>query len=198
MMANGSGSSPLSDRDHQELIAHRVREAIRSDRDYQELIAHRVREAIRLERQSIRRWRFGIAITILVATLGLIGAQYRSLERYSQRPYVDGLETEFSQAERLVITGTAFGSSRGSVELFYKLSISNSPAGDTASTAETRTATITLRDERIEEWTESQIIVTTALGQRQVFLDSVGADDFAELIPYIRVVTVDGRRSPLW
>ena len=101
MMANGSGSSPLS------------------DRDYQELIAHRVREALRLERQGIRRWRFGIAITILAATLGLIGAQYRSfdtrfnvveplVEGYSQRPYVDGLETEFSQAERLVITGTAF------------------------------------------------------------------------------------------
>ena len=82
--------------------------------------------------------------------------------------------------------------------MFYKLSISDNPAVGTFSTAETRTATITLRDERIEEWTESQIIVTTTPGQRQVFLDSVGADDFAELIPYIRIVTVDGSRSPLW
>ena len=190
-MANGLGGSPLS------------------DRDYQELIAHRVREALRIERQSVRRWRLGSAITISVGILGLVGAQYRGFDQrfdlvepiaegYAQRPYVDGLETEFSQAERLVISGTAFGSALGSVELFYKRSISDAFGTVDNLTEETRSATITLRDEQIEEWEENRIIVRTTMNQRDVFLESVGAEDFGGLIPYIRVVTADGRRSPLW
>lgn len=180
-----------------------------SDRDYQELIAHRVRDALRQERQSVRRWRLGIGITLLAALLGLLGVQYRNFDSrfegfepvvqgYAQRPFVDGLETEFSQANRLVITGTAFGSERGGVELFYKRSISDSLAGDADVTGETRSATITLQNERIEQWTKTQIIVTTTPEQRAVLLESIGADGFEGLIPYIRIATADGRRSPVW
>ena len=177
-----------------------------SDRDYQELIERRVREAIRLERQSIRRWRLGIAVTALAALTGFVATTYRDLngrftpveavvEGYAERPYVDRLETPFVNADSLVIRGSAFGDSPGWVELFYKRTILEEADSDPRPT---RSATVTLTGSSIEDWTDERIIVNTTEEQRAIILESMDATDFQDLVPYIRVRTADNRRSPLW
>ena len=121
------------------------------------------------------------------------------VEILTERPYIEGLETLFEEAERLIIVGRAFGESPGSVELFYELPISDSFEDEMNERAsQNRSTTITLRGDRIEDWTETQILVNTTPGQRRVLLASIGAEDFTNLIPYLRVVTADRRRSNLW
>ncbi len=114
-------------------------------------------------------------------------------EELAQRPYVEGLETEWSQADRLVIVGTAFGSDAGSIELFYKLV--NIESG---STRETRSPTLYLSGESIERWTDDEIIVTTTEEERRTLLAPVGELDFEYMTPYIRVVRADRTRSSVW
>ena len=115
-------------------------------------------------------------------------------EELARRPYVEGLETEFSQAERLVIVGTAFGSDPGSIELFYK----KAPNVGEELTGETRTPTLYLPGESIDRWTDDEIVVMTIEEERQRMLDRVDEPDFADMIPYIRVVRADGTRSSVW
>ena len=112
----------------------------------------------------------------------------------AQRPYVAGLTTEFFEADRLVIVGTAFGNATGSIELFYK----KVPSGGEEPTGETRTQTLYLAGESIEQWTDEEIIVRTTEQERQRMLDRVGEPDFSDMIPYIRVVREDGTRSSVW
>ena len=114
-------------------------------------------------------------------------------EELAQRPYVEGLDSEWFQADRLVIIGTAFGSVAGSIELFYKV-----PNVGEESTGETRTPTLYLSDESIERWTDDEIIVRTTEQERQRLLERVNEPDFTEMIPYIRVVRADRTRSSVW
>lgn len=179
------------------------RESPLSDRDYQELIESRVRENLRVE----RRWRIGIGITIVVGLLAVFLQVSRQDNRIagfeplaievSQRPYINNLATPFAQAQRLVIEGTAFGSSPGSVELYYRAS-AGTALDDQDQRTGTQTVTMILQGERIEEWTESEIIVTTTQAQRRQLLESIGASNFGNLVPYIRVVTAGRQRSPVW
>ena len=191
-MNDGNAKSPLSDRDYQELVAFRVRESLRAD----------------------RRWVIRMLITTLVAVVGSIAAAWNanraansasqnatsandaavtSVEILEDRPYIDGLGASSDEHE-LIIEGTAFGSLPGRVELFYKLVFT-----DDLGCNETRTPTITLDGDRIRSWTETEIVVTTIDEQRNVFRKSVcNADDFDNLVPYLRVVTNDRRRSPVW
>ena len=115
-------------------------------------------------------------------------------EELARRPYVAGLDTDFSQADRLIIVGTAFGAAAGSIELFYK----KVPSGGEEPTGETRTPTLYLAGESIEQWADEEIIVRTTEQERQGMLDRVDEPDFADMIPYIRVVRADGTRSAVW
>lgn len=187
-MNDGNVNSPLSDRDYQELVAFRVRESLRAD----------------------RRWVVRMLITALVAVAGSIMAAWNAnqaansasedatsanvaVETFEARPYIDGLDGS-SDEQELIIEGTAFGLLPGRVELFYKLSLV-----DDVNCDETRTPTITLDGDRIRSWTETEIVVTTTDEQRLVFRTGVcNAEDFNNLVPYLRVVTNDGRRSPVW
>lgn len=119
-------------------------------------------------------------------------------DELAQRPYVAGLDTEFSQADRLVIDGTAFGSEAGSIELFYKVIPSIGVPTEDGSLGETRTQTLYLRGESIEQWTDEEIIVRTTEQERQRMLERVGEPDFADMVPYIRVVRADHTRSSVW
>lgn len=179
-----------------------------SDRDL-DLVVYRVRESLRAD----RRWVLRMVITTLVAVVGSIGAAWNanrtadsasqnatnannaaetSVEILGDRPYIDGLGVSSDEHE-LIIEGTAFGLS-GRVELFYKLVFT-----DAVDCSETRTPTITLYGDRIRSWTETEIVVTTTAEQRLVFRTSVcNAENFENLVPYLRVVTDDGRRSPVW
>lgn len=121
-----------------------------------------------------------------------------TIEELRQRPYVAGLATDFHQADRLVIVGTAFGLDAGSVELFYKVNTDVEELMGEESTGETRTQTLYLSGESIEQWTDDQIIVSTTEHERQSLLDRVGKRDFENMIPYIRVVRADGARSSVW
>ena len=105
------------------------------DRDYQELIERRVHDAIRFENEKSRRFWIGIAVGILGPTVALLvwylgtvvyQQEFRIVpivQQYEETPFVDSLATPFSEAERLTITGRAFGSEGaegGGVELFYR------------------------------------------------------------------------------
>lgn len=165
-----------------------------------------------LVQNEIRKgWRRRIAMALAIFSAAMGACTYylgyvaqeteRGVEEFVQeatdelldRPYVNGLDSDWSVADRLVIDGSAFGSIPGRVELYYKVF---GLGGD--GTGETRTPTLSLSDESIELWTENMIIVTTTEEQRRVLLDRVDEPDFADLTPYIRVVRADLTRSPVW
>ena len=102
-------------------------------------------------------------------------------------PFVVGMETEFGSVERLTIIGTAFGPNAGQVELFYE----NRSGG-------ARSVAITLKEERIVEWTNSRITVTTTLEQQSRIREQLQVQDFSEVVPYVTVMTAEGRPSPVW
>lgn len=133
-------------------------------------------------------------------TLNLVSTESaesgRLVEQVADRPYIDGLATEFGEVDRLVINGTAFGENAGSVELFYKRSVFGEDVQGAA--GDSRSITITLVQERIESWREDQIIVTTTPAQQRALLASMELNTFDDLVPYIRIITAERRRSPLW
>ena len=102
-------------------------------------------------------------------------------------PFVVGMETEFGSVERLTIVGTAFGPNPGQVELFYEDRVRG-----------TRSVAITLREERIVEWTNSRITVTTTLEQQSRIREQLQVQDFSAVVPYVTVMTAEGRPSPVW
>lgn len=102
-------------------------------------------------------------------------------------PFVVGLETEFGSVERLTIIGTAFGPNPGQVELFYEHRVRG-----------TRSVAITLKDDRIAEWTNSRITVTTTLEQQSRIREQLQVPDFSGVVPYVTVMTAEGRPSPVW
>ena len=120
------------------------------------------------------------------------------VDEVTRRPYVEGLATDFSEAARLVITGDAFGSDAGTVELFYMVNLDVEELMREESTGEMQTQTLYLRGESIEQWTDDQIVVSTTKQERQSLLEHVGKRDFGNMIPYIRVVRADERRSNIW
>lgn len=102
-------------------------------------------------------------------------------------PFVVGMETEFASVERLIIVGTAFGWNAGQVELTYE----NRSGG-------TWSAVITLQEDRITEWTNSRITVTTTLEQQRTIREQLQVQNFSDVVPYVRVITAEGRPSPVW
>lgn len=102
-------------------------------------------------------------------------------------PFVVGMETEFDNVERLTIVGTAFGPDAGQVELFYQ----NGSGG-------ARSVTIILKEDRIKEWTNGRIKVTTTLEQQRTIQEQLQVQDFSAVVPYVRVTTAEGRSSPIW
>lgn len=102
-------------------------------------------------------------------------------------PFVVGMETEFGGVERLIIVGTAFGPDAGQVELFYE----NRSGG-------ARSVAVTLKGDRIVEWTNSRITVTTTLEEQTRIREQLRVRDFGEVVPYVTVMTAEGRTSPVW
>lgn len=105
------------------------------------------------------------------------------IDELAQRPYVERLATNFSEAARLVIIGNAFGSDAGTVELFYMVNPDVEELMGEESTGEMQTQTLYLRDESIEQWTDDRIIVSTTEQERQSLLEHVGKCDFESMIP---------------
>lgn len=151
-----------------------------------------------VELSKRRQRRIVTAMAVLSAMASIPVYVLTQVKELKQRPYVAGLATDFEQAKRLVIVGTAFGSDAGSVELFYKVNTDVEELIGEESTGETRTQTLYLSGESIEQWTDDQIIVSTTEHERQSLLDRVGKRDFENMIPYIRVVRADGARSSVW
>ena len=82
---------------------------------------------------------------------------------------------------------TAFGPNAGQVELFY---------GNRSSGA--RSVSITLKEDRIVEWTNNRIKVTTTMEQQRTIQEQLQVEDFSAVVPYVRVMTAEGRSSPIW
>ena len=102
-------------------------------------------------------------------------------------PFVVGMETEFDNVDRLIIVGTAFGPNAGRVELTYE-----------HRTGGTRSVSITLKEDRITEWTNNRIKVTTTMEQQRTIQEQLQVEDFSAVVPYVRVTTAEGRSSPSW
>ncbi len=114
-------------------------------------------------------------------------ASYAVMLSKIEDPFVVGMETEFDNVERLTIVGTAFGPDAGQVELFYE----NRSGG-------ARSVTIILKEDQIKEWTNSRIKVTTTLEQQRTIQEQLQVRDFSAVVPYVRVMTAEGRPSPIW
>ena len=104
-----------------------------------------------------KSWRRKIAMALAIFSAAMaaytyyLGTIQEVTDELIERPYVAGLDSEWSAADRLVIDGNAFGSIPGSVELYYKVfRLGNGGTG------ETRTPTLSLSGESIEMWTETR------------------------------------------
>lgn len=113
---------------------------------------------------------------------------FASSLRDTSGPVVVGMESPFSEPERLVIVGAAFGSDEGHVELYYQ-----------QRSEETQSPGIVkLGGDQIYEWTDSRIILRTTMQQQQEIKESLQIEDFDDVVPYIVVVTADGEQSNVW
>ena len=185
-----------------------------TDQQYQELIGLRVLDTLRTEHAHSRRWMWGIMVAVISVAIGILQIQYSGLsqdysglsedvEPFSARPYIDGISSAYSDLDEIIVNGTHFGTVPGSVEIYYKrrsdgTSAAGTPATVGTTSARTRSDTITFEGTQISSWIDQQIIVTPTPSQRNTFLTSIQADNFESLVPYIRVVIPDGRRSPVW
>ncbi len=188
-----------------------------SDQDYQEFIALRVKDQIRKEAEVERRWKLSTrvaavvgAVTIFVGTTAIVVSLYmndlslrQGLDQVTVDPRVTGLESGFSNIDRLDIVGVSFGDMFGRVEVYYE-------PGD----EDCRSDTIILDEDEIDVWRNDQISLEPSSDQKEAIFDSLfehcseppfegqRPEDLRlalnEMVPYISVRTSDGRLSPVW
>ena len=149
----------------------------------------------RRKRWSRLKWIVGIT---LPSVLGVSSQalNYLDIRYINPNPAIERLLTPTGSANSLTFVGKGFGPAPGQVEVFYKRSIGVN--SDPYDSAESRSDTVTLAGSLISAWADDAITVETTEVLRDRLLSSVEADSFTGLRPYIRVVTADARRSPVW
>lgn len=171
------------------------RATVLSDRDYQELIAHRVHNQL----DQNRKWRIGIRVTLAIGVTTILVAiaaaiislavEVRSAAdavQVFENPSITSLDSPWNDPGRLEIIGRGFGARDGLVELYYQ------------SVDGRRSVSVFIGDAGIVEWSPNSIIAVTSQDQRNEILNSLGTDSFADLTPYLRVTTGSGQRSLVW
>ncbi|MCY3689116.1 MAG: hypothetical protein F4Y89_13095 [Gammaproteobacteria bacterium] len=198
------------------------RPTVLSDRDYQELIASRVLDKLRSEQIATRRWRIGIGLALFVGIVTILVMWYldfrdlrEDVETISIGPIVEGVDSLFSDLNRLEIVGFGFGESFGQAELYGQIELYYEPSGEFC-----RSSSLLLdaQAQSIVAWSDERIVARLMDDQRQEIMQSLFANcaeppfDLPQpmpnalanrevlnaIVPYISVITVDRRRSPVW